>query len=91
MAGQCVNHYHTSIFNDFDDVYNFNIMNVVRFANSYILEVDLENLQHLHDLPLIPIYCDSLSQLTAMYSSAFVSQRYIIYYNSRNLHGFAII
>jgi len=23
-----------------------------------------------------------------MYSSAFVSQRYIIYYNSRNLHGF---
>ena len=116
-AGQYVNYCLTPIF-EVDDVHNYDFTIIaLDSATDYVLEVDAEYPQHLHDAhtdllcptrekppgkrndKLLAILCDkqhyvihyhNLQQCMVLVTVT-VSQRFIVYYNSCNFHGYAII
>jgi len=56
MDGQCVSHCYLPIFDE--SISNFNVMNVaLDFPTGYILEVDLEYPQHLHNAHADLTFC----------------------------------
>ena len=98
MAGQWVNHYLMPIF----DESTYKILNFTTIAldsaTGYILEVNVEYSQHLHDAHIDLLFCPMREKLPGKRDDKLLAtlcdkQRYIIYY--RNLqctrHGLRTI